>query len=179
MPDPLREQLFAAASTIVVKVGTRVLTSPDGTLNHERIDRLAEEILTLGQQQVGKLAEYVGPDCLELKGTGQPEGDDLVDRYGKVVGPEVHQPFDKRSWRGERKVGPHRCRLAIDIAQRAVKLLDTRDRYEYLRGLILAAEQDIQDGKVVEWTPELHRQWRLEAQERAHEECSLDPDVCP
>ena len=26
------------------------------------------------QQQVGKLAEHVGPDCLEFKGTSQPEG---------------------------------------------------------------------------------------------------------
>ena len=77
------------------------------------------------------------------------------------------------------KVTDGRFASAAEVVEAAVKLLDTRDRYEYLRGLILAAEQDIQDGKIVEWTPELHRQWRLEAQERANEECSLDPDVCP
>ncbi|MDX1944838.1 MAG: glutamate 5-kinase [Pirellulaceae bacterium] len=45
MSDPqLRHKIAAAAHTVVVKVGTRVLTTPEGTLNHERIDRLAEEI---------------------------------------------------------------------------------------------------------------------------------------
>ncbi|MEX2027613.1 MAG: glutamate 5-kinase, partial [Pirellulaceae bacterium] len=44
MPDPLREEIVQAAHTVVVKVGTRVLTLPDGTLNHERIDSLAEEL---------------------------------------------------------------------------------------------------------------------------------------
>lgn len=50
MSDPqLRSKIAAAAHTVVVKVGTRVLTLPDGTLNHERIDRLAEEIHTISQ----------------------------------------------------------------------------------------------------------------------------------
>ena len=77
------------------------------------------------------------------------------------------------------KVADGRFANAADVVEAAVKLLDTRDRYEYLRGLILAAEQEIQDGKVVDWTPELHRQWRREAEERAHEDFPLDPDVCP
>ena len=45
----LRKQIADAAHTVVVKVGTRVLTHPDGTLNHDRIDRLAEEIHTVSQ----------------------------------------------------------------------------------------------------------------------------------
>jgi glutamate 5-kinase len=48
MSDPQRQQLAASAHTVVVKVGTRVLTHPDGTLNQERIDRLAEEIHAIG-----------------------------------------------------------------------------------------------------------------------------------
>ena len=48
MSDPQRQQLAASAHTGVVKVGTRVLTHPDGTLNQERIDRLAEEIHAIG-----------------------------------------------------------------------------------------------------------------------------------
>src|SRR5438270_7845757 len=39
-----RQQVTAAAPMVVVKVGTRVLTQPDGTLNHKRIEQLAEEI---------------------------------------------------------------------------------------------------------------------------------------
>lgn len=47
MPDPLRQEIIAAAHTVVVKVGTRVLTRPDATLNTERIARLAEEIVSI------------------------------------------------------------------------------------------------------------------------------------
>jgi glutamate 5-kinase len=39
-----RQQVTSSAHTIVVKVGTRVLTQADGTLNHKRIEQLAEEI---------------------------------------------------------------------------------------------------------------------------------------
>ncbi len=49
MPDSLRQTIATSAHTVIVKVGTRVLTHPDGTLNGERIDRLAEEIHTIGQ----------------------------------------------------------------------------------------------------------------------------------
>jgi glutamate 5-kinase len=44
-----RQQVADAAHTVVVKVGTRVLTLADGTLNHERIDQLAEEIHQISQ----------------------------------------------------------------------------------------------------------------------------------
>lgn len=77
------------------------------------------------------------------------------------------------------KVADGTFACAAEVVEAAVRLLDTRDRYEYLRRLILAAEQEFQDGKFVEWTPELHRQWRHEAEARAHEEFPLDPDVCP
>ena len=44
MTDLLRQEIATAADIVVVKVGTRVLTSPDGTLNEARIAALAEEI---------------------------------------------------------------------------------------------------------------------------------------
>lgn len=44
MSDLLRQELAAAATTIVVKVGTRVLTGDDGRLNEGRILALAEEL---------------------------------------------------------------------------------------------------------------------------------------
>jgi len=43
-PEILRQQVTAAAHLVVVKVGTRVLTQADGTLNYQRIEQLAEEI---------------------------------------------------------------------------------------------------------------------------------------
>ena len=47
MPDSLRQEVIAAAHTVVVKVGTRVLTRPDATLNTERIGLLAEELVRI------------------------------------------------------------------------------------------------------------------------------------
>ncbi len=44
MTDLLRQEIAAQATTIVVKVGTRVLTKDDGRLNEERIAQLAEEL---------------------------------------------------------------------------------------------------------------------------------------
>src|SRR5208283_1532744 len=44
MTDLLRQEIATAATTMVVKVGTRVLTRCDGQLDEERIAQLAEEI---------------------------------------------------------------------------------------------------------------------------------------
>lgn len=42
--DLVRQEIATEARLIVVKVGTRVVTHPDGRLNYERIEQLAEEI---------------------------------------------------------------------------------------------------------------------------------------
>ncbi len=42
--DLIRQEIAALATTIVVKVGTRVLTRPDGQLDPLRIDQLVEQI---------------------------------------------------------------------------------------------------------------------------------------
>lgn len=47
MTDLLRQGIAAAAATVVVKVGTRVLTHQDGTLDDNRIAQLAEELSAL------------------------------------------------------------------------------------------------------------------------------------
>lgn len=44
MQDLLRQEVARAAHTVVVKLGTRVLTDDRGLLNHQRIAQLAEEI---------------------------------------------------------------------------------------------------------------------------------------
>ena len=44
MTDLVRQEITATANTIVVKVGTRVLTQADGTLDLQRIDQLADEL---------------------------------------------------------------------------------------------------------------------------------------
>ncbi len=44
MSDLVRQEIAATADTVVVKVGTRVVTRPDGRLDDERIASLAEEL---------------------------------------------------------------------------------------------------------------------------------------
>jgi glutamate 5-kinase len=44
MTDLLRQEIATSATTIVIKVGTRVLTRGDGQLDHGRVGRLAEEV---------------------------------------------------------------------------------------------------------------------------------------
>ena len=45
--DLVRDEVVFSARTWVVKVGTSVLASPDGTLDPARIDHLAEQISTV------------------------------------------------------------------------------------------------------------------------------------
>ncbi len=50
MTDLLRQEIATAADIVVVKVGTRVLTTPEGTLDEARIAALAAEINGLMEQ---------------------------------------------------------------------------------------------------------------------------------
>jgi glutamate 5-kinase len=44
MHDTFRQEIAAQAKTVVIKVGTRVLTHEDGTLDHQRVAAIAEQI---------------------------------------------------------------------------------------------------------------------------------------
>src|SRR5271156_1687732 len=44
MPDLLRQEIATAAHTLIVKVGTRILTGSDGLLSQERVALLAEDL---------------------------------------------------------------------------------------------------------------------------------------
>ncbi len=49
MIDPVRQEIIANANTVVVKVGTNVLTSNDGRLDAARIQSLADQIVRIRQ----------------------------------------------------------------------------------------------------------------------------------
>lgn len=49
MVDPVRQEVITLAHTIVVKVGTNVLTGPDGTLDAKRIQSLADQVQRIRQ----------------------------------------------------------------------------------------------------------------------------------
>jgi len=77
MTDLLRQEIAATADTIVVKVGTRVLSRPDGTLNEERITQLAEELSDVnasGRQVVLVSSGAVGAGMSQLGLKTRPTG---------------------------------------------------------------------------------------------------------
>jgi glutamate 5-kinase len=47
MLDAVRQEIASTSKTVVVKVGTRVLTNDDGTLDHDRVTGIAEQIVRL------------------------------------------------------------------------------------------------------------------------------------
>jgi glutamate 5-kinase len=47
MSDLLRQEIATSADTVIVKVGTRVLTGADGLLDVDRISTLAEELISI------------------------------------------------------------------------------------------------------------------------------------
>jgi glutamate 5-kinase len=51
MIDPVRQEIAATSKTVVVKVGTRVLTHQDGTLDHDRVTAIAEQLVGLMAQK--------------------------------------------------------------------------------------------------------------------------------
>lgn len=102
MPDALRLELAAAAHTVVVKVGTRVLTHPDGTLNHERIDCLAEELSNIfasGKRAVLVSSGAVGAGIGMLKLGGRPTDLAKLQAVAAIGQPRLmgvyHQTFER------------------------------------------------------------------------------------
>src|SRR5438128_11646081 len=47
MLDPVRQEVVTLARTVVVKVGTNVLTDADGTLDRARVQSLADQVQRL------------------------------------------------------------------------------------------------------------------------------------
>jgi glutamate 5-kinase len=75
MPNLLRQEIAATATTIVVKVGTRVLTGKNGQLDQERIAQLAQQlhqILQTGRKAVLVSSGAVGAGLGRLGLTRRP-----------------------------------------------------------------------------------------------------------
>jgi glutamate 5-kinase len=51
MLDPVRQEVATYSRTVVVKVGTRVLTHEDGTLDNDRVTAIAEQLVWLIEDQ--------------------------------------------------------------------------------------------------------------------------------
>jgi glutamate 5-kinase len=75
MPDVLRQEIAAHASTLVVKVGTQVLSRDDGRLNYERIEQLARQlhdVVRTGRKAVLVSSGAVGAGMGRLGMTARP-----------------------------------------------------------------------------------------------------------
>ncbi len=75
MADLLRQEIATGAHTIVIKIGTRVLTQPDGSLDYNRIVRLGKElnaILDSGRRVVVVSSGAVGAGMDRLGWSRRP-----------------------------------------------------------------------------------------------------------
>ena len=131
MPDLLRQEIATAATTIVVKVGTRVVTHADGTLNEDRIARLAEELHSLiegGRKVVLVSSGSVGAGMKAL-GLAQRPGDlahlQAVAAVGQARLIEIYD-------RTLRKHGRHAAQVLLVAGD-----LDDRPRYLNARNTLL------------------------------------------
>ncbi|HET6880454.1 MAG TPA: glutamate 5-kinase [Pirellulales bacterium] len=126
-----RQEVAAAAHTIVVKVGTRILTRPDGRLNEERIAGLAEEIhqaMVLGRKVVLVSSGAVGAGMGALGLSERPRDLAHLQAVAAVGQCQLVQTYD----RSLRAHGRHAAQVLL-IADD----LDDRTRYLNVRNTLL------------------------------------------
>jgi glutamate 5-kinase len=130
MTDLLRQEVTTAAHTIVVKVGTRVLTGKDGTLNQERVAALAEElhqVMASGRNVALVTSGAVGAGMGRLGLTKRPIELAKLQAVAAVGQSHLIETYD----RGLRAHGRHAAQLLLTAED-----LDDRTRYLNVRNTI-------------------------------------------
>jgi glutamate 5-kinase len=128
----LRQQVIAAAHTVVVKVGTRVLTQADGTLNLTRIEQLAEEIHAIsagGRRVVLVSSGAVGAGLSLLKLAGRPTDLARLQAVAAVGQTHLIQTYDRTF----AKHGRHAAQVLLTLED-----VDDRVRYLNVRNTLLS-----------------------------------------
>ena len=131
MTDPLRQEIAAAAETVVVKVGTRVLTGADGKLDQQRVASLAEELheLMAGGRKVALVTSgAVGAGMGQLNLPKRPAGLAALQAVAAVGQSHLIEAYD----RGLRAHGRHAAQLLLTAED-----LDDRTRYLNVRNTLL------------------------------------------
>lgn len=130
MTDPTRQQIAAAADLIVVKVGTRVLTRPDGRLDEDRIAALAEslhQVLDGGRKVVLVSSGAVGAGMGALGLSERPRDLAHLQAVAAVGQSRLVETYD----RSLRAFGRHAAQVLL-IADD----LDDRTRYLNVRNTL-------------------------------------------
>lgn len=121
MPDPLRQEIISQASLIVVKVGTRVLTHPDGWLDPEQIRKLAEGISALiqaGRQVVLVSSGAVGAGMSQLGLSSRPTDIAQLQAVAAIGQTKLIEAYD-RTFRQLGQVAAQVLLTAEDLDDRA------------------------------------------------------------
>lgn len=132
MVDPLRQEIAAAASTIVVKVGTRVLTHENGTLNESQIAALSEQlhaIASQGRRVVLVSSGAVGAGMSELGLKKRPTDLSRLQAIAAIGQAKLIETYN-------RSIRPH-GRQAAQVLLTADDLQD-RKRYLNVRNTLLS-----------------------------------------
>ena len=132
MNDQLRKTVTSAAATIVVKVGTRVVTSASGHLDDERIARLADQLNKLvagGRQVVLVSSGAVGAGMSELELDRRPEDLAKLQAVAAVGQAKLIEAYDRTF----RKHGRHAAQVLLTAQD-----LDDRASYLNVRNTLLS-----------------------------------------
>ncbi|MDA8744663.1 glutamate 5-kinase [Rubripirellula amarantea] len=124
LPATLRAQCLADTRCIVVKVGTRVLTTPDGKLNRQRIDELSAglcEIADSDRQTIMVSSGAVGAGMGKLGLDQRPQGIAQLQAVAAVGQTELIQAYEKSLFQR----GRHAAQVLLTAA-------DLRRRSGYL-----------------------------------------------
>ncbi len=132
MTDIVRQEIATAAHTVVIKVGTRVLTQPDGRLDEEQIGRLSEEIHYLREMErrvVLVSSGAVGAGMSQLRLAERPRDLAQLQAVAAVGQTKLIEAYDSRL----RAHGRHAAQVLLTADD-----FDDRTRYLNVRNTLLA-----------------------------------------
>jgi glutamate 5-kinase len=132
MTELVRQEIATAAHTIVVKVGTRVLTGAGGRLNQERVAALAEELhqlMSTGRKVALVTSGAVGAGLGQLNLPKRPASLAQLQAVAAVGQSHLMESYD----RGLRAHGRHSAQLLLTAHD-----LDDRTGYLNVRNTIRA-----------------------------------------
>lgn len=135
MQDILRQEIATAADTVVVKVGTRVLTDGQGLLNQQRIATLAEElnqVIESGRRVALVSSGAVGAGMGQLDLVQRPTDLAHLQAVAAIGQSHLVEAYDQAL----RKHGRHAAQLLLTAED-----LDHRARYLNVRNTIVALMQ--------------------------------------